>query len=96
MRTRVLKHVTSDPVSPPQDTSDDGTGGSRRQLHVATLADATFALGSKLLRMARSRAAVHVRNLLSMSQKHRPEPISKCAVLRLIARSEGKHERVTA
>jgi hypothetical protein len=52
MHTRAHRNVTSDPVSPPHGRSDDGAGGSRRQLHVATLADVAFAIGSRLARMA--------------------------------------------
>ena len=52
MHTRAHINVTSDHVSPAHYHSDDGAGGSRRQLHVATLSYVMFALGSRLVRMA--------------------------------------------
>ena len=98
MHTRAHRNVTSDPVSPPHGRSDDGAGGSRRQLHVATLADVAFAIGSRLARMAdegpRWHHRTHTEDVVHVA-KNRSEPMSKCAVTRLIAHSEGRHERTT-
>ena len=96
MHTRAHRNVTSDQVSPAHDHSDDGAGGSRRQLHVVTLSDVIFALGSRLMRMAdegpRWHHRTHTEHVVHAA-KNRSEPMSKYVVTRLIAHSEGRHER---
>ena len=57
---RVLRHVISDLISRPHGDSDDGAGGSCRQLLAGTLADATITPGSGLLRKARGGITVQV------------------------------------